>query len=66
MSLNGLSGHADRSELIAWAGHLEQPPRHTFLVHGEPDAAFALADSLRIQLSFPKVTVPELGQRFTL
>jgi metallo-beta-lactamase family protein len=66
VSLNGLSGHADRSELIEWAGHLERPPRHTFLVHGEPDAAFALADSLRIQLNFPKVSVPELGQRFTL
>ncbi len=66
LSLNGLSGHADRSELIEWAGHLQRPPRHTFLVHGEPDAAFALADSLRIQLNFPEVTVPELGQRFTL
>jgi metallo-beta-lactamase family protein len=66
VSLNGLSGHADRSEMLAWAGHLKQPPRHTFLVHGEPDAAFALADSLRVQLGFPQVTVPELGQRFTI
>lgn len=66
VSLTGLSGHADRSELISWAGHLRQPPRHTFLVHGEPEAAFALADHLRTQLGFRQVSVPELGQRFSL
>jgi metallo-beta-lactamase family protein len=66
VALNGLSGHADRSELLQWAGHMKPPPRHTFLIHGEPDAAFALADSLRVQLGFPQVVVPELGQRFTL
>lgn len=66
LTLNGLSGHADRSELLAWAGHLQRPPRQTFLVHGEPDAAFSLADSLRVQLGFGSVHVPEIGQRFTL
>ena len=66
VALNGLSGHADRSELIAWARHLKQPPRQTFLVHGEPDAAMALADSLSVQLGFPSVHVPEMHQRFTL
>jgi metallo-beta-lactamase family protein len=65
-SLSGMSGHADRSELLAWAGHLKRPPRQTFLVHGEPDAAFALAERLRAQLGFPQVEVPELGQRFIL
>lgn len=65
-SLSGMSGHADRSELIAWAGHFKRPPRQTFLVHGEPDAAFELAERLRAQLGFPQVTVPELGERFTL
>jgi len=65
VTLNGLSGHADRSELLAWAGKLQPPPRETFLVHGEPDAAFALADSLRGQLGFGSVHVPEMGQQFT-
>lgn len=65
-SLSGMSGHADRSELLEWAGHLKRPPRQTFLVHGEPDAAFSLAERLRVQLGFPQVEVPELGQRFTL
>jgi len=66
VSLNGLSGHADRSELLAWAKHLQPPPGQTFLVHGEPDAAFALADSLRNQLGFGNVHVPEMGQKFSL
>lgn len=65
-SLTGMSGHADQSELLAWAGHLKHPPRQTFLVHGEPDAAFTLADKLRVELGFQQVDVPELGQRFTL
>lgn len=66
VQLNGLSGHADRSELVDWARHLKQPPRHTFLVHGEPDAAEALAESLRVQLGFQNVVVPEMHQQFTI
>ena len=65
-ALNGLSGHADRSELLDWAGHLQQPPRRTFLVHGELAPAQSLAEGLRAQLGFPAVDIPELGQRFTL
>lgn len=66
VDLPGMSGHADRSELLGWAGHLKPRPRRVFLVHGDPDAALALADRLRKDLGFPRVDVPELGQRFTL
>jgi metallo-beta-lactamase family protein len=41
--IDSLSAHADRSELLAWAGALPQAPRHVFVTHGEPVAA----DSLR-------------------
>jgi metallo-beta-lactamase family protein len=64
--LNGLSGHADRSELIAWAGNLKPQPRRTFLVHGEPEPAHSLAEGLRAQLGFPQVDVPDMGQTFSL
>ncbi|MFO7663517.1 MAG: MBL fold metallo-hydrolase [Chloroflexota bacterium] len=64
--LNGLSGHAGRSELTDWAGHFRTPPHQTFLVHGDPDAAFTLADKLKMELRFPNVHVPELNQQFTL
>jgi metallo-beta-lactamase family protein len=40
--LEGFSGHADANELMAWLGHFTRPPRHTFVVHGEPEASDAL------------------------
>jgi metallo-beta-lactamase family protein len=66
VTMNGLSAHADRSELIDWAGHFQPAPRQTFLVHGEPESAFALADGLKSKLGFQNVHVPDLGQTFTL
>ena len=64
--INGFSAHADRSELLAWAGHLASPPSSTFVVHGEEDASFALADGLRHSLGFDDVIVPELDESFDL
>lgn len=65
-TLNGFSAHADRSELLAWAGHMQKRPQHTFIVHGEETSAFALADALRQEQGFPDVHVPELGQKFSI
>jgi metallo-beta-lactamase family protein len=62
-TLNGLSAHADRNELLAWAGQFRQPPAHTFLVHGDEAPALALAQSLRGH-HFPHVTVPHLHETF--
>jgi metallo-beta-lactamase family protein len=64
--LDGLSAHADQTELLDWVGRFRRKPDHTFLVHGEPEAAFSLADNLRARFHLPNVIVPELGQRFTL
>ncbi len=61
--INGFSGHADRDELLAWAGAMQRKPRRTFLVHGEPPAAAALADSLRQQQGLT-VDVPVWKQSF--
>ncbi len=63
--MNGFSGHADRQELLDWAGHLTPPPAHTFLVHGEEEAATALAEGLA-GIGFPDVQIPFRGQGFTL
>ncbi len=64
--LNGFSGHADRDELLAWAGSITKRPRQTFLVHGEEEAALALAESLQSDVGYEHVEVPELGQQFVL
>jgi metallo-beta-lactamase family protein len=52
-TINGFSAHADRNELLAWTGHLRQPPQHTFIVHGEPDASLALPMRCAASKIFP-------------
>lgn len=62
-TINGLSAHADRSELLDWAGHFKKRPQHTFMVHGEETSSLALAEDFR-QRGFQNVNVPHLGQAF--
>ncbi len=64
--INGFSGHADRSELLAWARAIAKRPRHTFLVHGEEESAASLAQGLRDEAGFEDVIVPEMHQSFTI
>ncbi len=63
--LNGFSGHADRDELLAWVGAMQRKPERTFLVHGEPKAQFALADSLKERYGM-RVDVPEWKEAVSL
>jgi metallo-beta-lactamase family protein len=46
-SLQALSGHADRDELLAWLKPMTPGLKKIFLVHGEPDQAAGLAASIR-------------------
>lgn len=46
VSLGSLSAHADREELLEWAGAMPHAPKQAFIVHGEPVAA----DRLRLAL----------------
>ncbi len=64
--VNGFSAHADRQELLDWVGHMNKMPDHTFLVHGEEEASFALASGLRQRHQLQNVVVPELHQSFEL
>lgn len=65
VALQGLSGHADRAELLRWVGSAPRPPRRAFLVHGEPDAAASLADDLRRRFGIRTAT-PSLGEEVEL
>lgn len=40
--IDGLSAHADRTELLQWLEGFESSPKQTFVVHGEPEASEAL------------------------
>jgi metallo-beta-lactamase family protein len=44
--LDGLSGHADRQELLDWVLALPNAPQHLYLMHGEPEAADSLRQAL--------------------
>jgi len=56
--LDGFSAHADRQELLRWLNNFRQAPKRTFVVHGEPAAAEALAQTLREQRGWTNVEVP--------
>ncbi|HSD30568.1 MAG TPA: MBL fold metallo-hydrolase [Gemmatimonadales bacterium] len=45
-TIHGLSAHADQAELLRWLGGFTRAPRTTYLVHGEPEAARAMAQAI--------------------
>jgi metallo-beta-lactamase family protein len=50
--VDGLSAHADRDEIFRWLKGFERPPLKTYLVHGEPNAALALAQGIEERLDW--------------
>jgi metallo-beta-lactamase family protein len=58
--LTTLSAHADMNELVEWADHSSVAPLRTYLNHGEIDAAVALRETMRQQLSW-HVEIPSHG-----
>lgn len=56
--IDAFSAHADSDELLAWAT-AEAPPETTYLVHGEPDAAAAIAERLRTEYDWKAVVARE-------
>jgi metallo-beta-lactamase family protein len=63
--LAGFSGHADAPELLDWMRRLGKPPRRTFVVHGEPDAADTLRSRIQQELGW-RVGVAPMGGVFEL
>ncbi len=48
--IDNLSAHADAGEILDWLGHFKSPPKHTFITHGEADAADALRKQIQEKL----------------
>ncbi|MEZ6005477.1 MAG: MBL fold metallo-hydrolase [Planctomycetota bacterium] len=63
-SVSGMSAHADSDQLIRWV-HSLQPPRVTYVTHGEPHSARALAERLEQELGHHCV-IPRHEERFEL
>ncbi len=51
-TLGQFSDHADYQEMLAWMKQFKNPPKRTFLVHGEPSAAEALRERIKSELSW--------------
>jgi metallo-beta-lactamase family protein len=65
VTLDQLSAHAGRSELLRWLSGFATPPRQTFLVHGEPSGLEGLRAGIASRFHWP-VVVPEYLQSFDL
>jgi metallo-beta-lactamase family protein len=65
VTLDQLSAHAGRSELLRWLSGFNAPPGQTFMVHGEPNALDALRAGIVTRFHWP-VTVPAYLQSFDL
>lgn len=65
-TIGGLSAHADQPALLDWMAHIKQPPKRTFVVHGEPLGAMALADAIHARLGWPAPVMPDPGLSYTM
>lgn len=64
-SLDMLSAHADRNELMRWLGGFAAPPKTTFVVHGEPRASDSLRHEIKEKLGWA-ARCPLLGESIGL
>jgi metallo-beta-lactamase family protein len=65
VTIDQLSAHAGRSELLRWLSGFTAAPKQTFLVHGEPVALESFRAAVTNRLHWP-VTVPAYLQSFDL
>jgi len=63
--IGGFSAHADWQEIIRWLEGMPSAPRQTFVTHGEPVAAAAMAGHIRDRFGWT-VSVPAYGDSFSL
>jgi metallo-beta-lactamase family protein len=61
-TIDAFSGHADKSELRAWAEQVTGPLRGIFVIHGEEEPAMAFAETLRTIHPKANVRVPEFAE----
>ncbi|CAM2758964.1 Metallo-beta-lactamase family protein, RNA-specific [Legionella steigerwaltii] len=61
-AIRSTSAHADYGEILGWLKQFQQPPKKTFVTHGEPEAALSLKQKIETQLGW-QCYVPEYGQK---
>lgn len=64
--IGGFSAHADWGEVLKWLAGMESgSPSRTFLTHGEPEAANAMAGHIKERFGW-NVHVPQYGEQIEL
>ena len=63
--LNGMSAHADASEILHWLRTFPKAPGITYLVHGEPSAQDVLKRRIETELAW-NVQIPRHGDRVSI
>ena len=64
-TLDGLSAHADREEIMTWLGAAGDLPDRIHLVHGEPRACEALGERIR-ERTGREAHIPTYREKVTL
>ena len=60
-TIGGFSAHADQKSILDWLDGFETPPLKTFITHGEPEAATALAQKINDRPGW-QTMIPAIGQ----
>lgn len=63
--VEGLSAHADQSELISWLSKIKNEPSRIFITHGEQVSSHALSEKIK-QVYDWNAGIPKLNQTITL
>ncbi len=63
--IEGYSGHADQTWLLNFIYSFTNPPKHVFLVHGEPDGQEILKQKIE-ETSECKVIIPEFCESYEI
>lgn len=63
--IEGYSGHADQEWLMNFVYSFTNPPKHIFLVHGEPEGQLVLKQKLEESTQIP-ITIPDFGETYEL
>ena len=63
--IEGYSGHADQEWLMNFVYSFTNPPKHIFLVHGEPEGQEVLKQKLEENTEIP-ITIPDFGETYEI
>jgi metallo-beta-lactamase family protein len=65
-TIGGLSAHADRDGLLGWLRGFARAPGRTFVVHGERETAAGFGDTVKSEIGWTSVEVPQRGDVHTI